>query len=65
MDTEKSQLEDNLLRSILQNSVTKKMDNKGFDMEEYKDKAEKDIKENLMKLFAVMHNTNTKLFKNY
>jgi hypothetical protein len=53
METEKSQLEDGLLRSLMLTAVTKKMDKKGFDVEDYKDSAEKIVKENLMKLFAV------------
>jgi chromosome transmission fidelity protein 4 len=53
METEKSQLEDILLRSMMQNALAKKMDKKGADMEDYRFKADKDMKENLMKLFAI------------
>jgi len=53
METEKSQLEDVMLRSMILQSVTKKMDAKGYDVDEFKDKGERDIKEALMKLFAV------------
>lgn len=53
MDTEKSQLEDLLLRSLMQNALAKKLDKKGVDVEQYREKADKDIKQNLMKLFAV------------
>lgn len=53
METEKSQLEDTLLRSMMQNAISKKMDKKGVDVEDYRDIAEKSILENLMKLFAV------------
>jgi hypothetical protein len=55
MDTEKSQLEDVLLRSYLLGTITKKMDKKGFDIDEYKEKAEKDIRGTLGSLYAVSH----------
>jgi len=53
METEKSSLEDGCLRYLMLTEIAKKMDKKGFDVEEYKDEAEKTVKENLMKLFAV------------
>lgn len=53
MDTEKSQLEDELLRSYLKNCAAKKLEKRGIDSEDCKDEADKKIRESLMKLFAV------------
>ncbi|CAG7825087.1 unnamed protein product [Allacma fusca] len=53
MDTEKSQLEDVMLQNLLLISTTKRMERKGFDVEESRDEADGKTKETLFKLFAM------------
>ena len=53
MDTEKSKFEDVMLQSFLLSSVAKKMEKKGYEVDEYKEKADSTLSEKLFKLFAV------------
>ena len=53
METEKSQLEDTVLRSFNLSATTKRMEKKGYDVEEFQEQAEAKTKEALFKLFTV------------
>lgn len=53
LETEKSRLEDRLHRSLMLDALSKKMDKKNYEVDEYKSRAEKELKESLFNLFVV------------
>jgi len=53
LETEKSQLEDTLLRALMMRSISKKMTGSGFDTDEYYKRAQADLLKSSMKLFEV------------
>lgn len=55
-DTQKTQLEDEVLRSLMTTAVSKKMDSKGFDTEDYKTKAREGLVKSILNLFDVRPN---------
>lgn len=63
METEKSRFEDKLHRSLMLDALSKKMDKKNYEVDEYRTKAEKELKESLFNLFVV--NTLKTIFRTY
>jgi len=53
MDTEKSGLEDQMLKAFLLKTLSKKMDKNGHDVDEFMEKADKEIRDTLMRLYVV------------
>ena len=53
ISNEKSQLEESLLHTSMQIQLTALLDENGFDVSEAREKADRVLKESLMKIFAV------------